>query len=147
MQVSSFVKKIATYFNRRGLSRVIGIFFEGGSKNADLFILDVVVESFKYPLKKLSFSIIVHRYDSIPVISNFLKTFQFCQVYKSKHIFFEAATSKTNRTVQEFRSNTAVCSNTCPNLFDISFILFAEDGDRVDGADSLSEEAVVDKFG
>ena len=102
VQFSSFVKEISTYFNGRGLSRVIGIFFEGSSKNADLFVLDVVVESFKYPLEELSFSIVVHRNDSVPVIGNFLKSFQFCQVDESQHIFFEAAASKTNRTVQEF---------------------------------------------
>ena len=64
-QFSSFVKEKVT--QRKGLSiRVIRVFFEGCSKNADLFVLDVAFKSFQYPLNFL-FSIIVIREDSIPV--------------------------------------------------------------------------------
>jgi len=64
----------------------------------------------------------------IPILSNLMKALVFGKVNQGEDVLFEAATTKSDRTVQKFISNSGVRSNTFSNFADVRFILFTQDG-------------------
>jgi hypothetical protein len=60
-----------------------------------------------------------------------MKSFRFSQINECQHIFFEAATSKSDTTIQEFITNSGVSGDTFFNFFDIGLIFLAQNGNTI----------------
>lgn len=142
----AFKQKIIANLNGWRLSWVVCVLLEGCTEDTDLFVDQIMIQRLVNSEEKVFLSELVHLDDLVPVVSDFIEPFALGQVNQGKNVFFEATSTETDWTVQEFVSDSGVWGDAFSHFFDVSIVLFTQNGDAVDWGDSLGQETVGGQF-
>lgn len=138
MNFSTLLQNIVANFNSRGLSRVVCIFFKSCSENSKDFVFEIEIQRFEDSQEEIFLSILIHLDNRIPVISNLIQSLYLSKINKSQYILLKTTSSKSNTTIQKLITDPSISRDTLLDLFDISLILLANNGNAINRWDSLS---------
>ena len=122
-----------------GIARVR---LEGKSENGDFLVGNRVEHAFEHPAGDAVRLPFVDLDNAFPIGGDFGETVIPAQVNEVQDVFLEAASAKTDRSLEELGTNPMVLSHDKGDFIDIGTGTLAESADRVDRADALRKERV-----
>jgi len=146
-QLGTLFQEVLADPNRRRFTGVVGVRFEGKTKDSDALTGHGSEQLLHHQLSDAVLLPAVELHHALPIGSNVVEAVVTAEVHQVEDVLLEAAAAKTRASFEELGADAAIGADGMGYLIDVSAGGLAERGNRVDRADALRQERVGGEFG